>query len=146
MFNQNTCIMKKVLFLILAILFIGAGIAIAQDPVPPTDPISWVTRFPEMIGSFWGCVVSAILWVPILLGLLNQTEAKKIVKYLITGAVVVILTVLAKALPFGYLHDAKVWFVVLNGVFIGGSQVIGYAALKPFLDAIAEKFNPWKSS
>lgn len=136
--------MKKVMFLIFALLFVGAGMVLAQDPQPPTDPINWVSRFPEMIGSFWGCVVSAIFWVPVLLGLLNQTDGKKIVKYLITFVVVAILTVLAKVLAFGYLHEAKLWYVVLNGGFILAAQVFGYAALKPFLDAVADKFNPWK--
>lgn len=136
--------MKRLLFLIPFLLF--GMVLFAQDPAPPDDIIEWVTRFPEMIGSFWGLVVSAIFLVPVLLGVFNWTEKGKVYKYGLTVFVVALLTLLAAVLDFGYLNEAKLWFIVLNGGFVMGAQVIGYAALKPLLDSIAEKFNPWKPS
>ncbi len=117
---------------------------LAQDPTPPDDIIEWASRFPEMIGSFWGLVVSVTLLVPVLLGLLKLSDANKVLKYLFTGVVTAVLTALAAILDFGYLHEAKVWAILLNGAFVFGAQIVGYAALKPLLDAIAEKFNFWK--
>ena len=88
--------MKRLLFLIPFLLF--GMVLFAQgdtDPVPPDDIIEWASRFPEMIGSFWGVVVSVTFLVPVLIGLFNQTEAKKIVKYLIMGFVTAALIALA---------------------------------------------------
>lgn len=145
MFHLNRSIMKRFL-IVFGFLFLIMGIVAAQDPTPPDDLVEWVGRFPEMIGSFWGLVVSAILLVPVLLGFLNLTEIKKSYKYLFTAGIVMVLTLLASVLEIGYLHGAKLWFILVNGIFVLGAQVVGYAALKPLLDKIAEKFNPWKNS
>ncbi len=136
--------MKK-LFVLIPMLLFGL-ILFAQNPIPPDDIIEWASRFPEMVGSFWGVAVSVVFLVPLLIGLLNQTEAKKIIKYLITGFVTVILIVLASVLDFGYLHNAKLWFVILNGASVIGAQIFGYALFHDALDRVAEKFNPWKLS
>jgi len=137
--------MKRLIFLLPLLLF--GVVLFAQDPVdpvPPDDIIEWASRFPEMIGSFWGVVVSVIFLVPLLIGLLNQTEAKKIVKYLITGFVTVIMIVLASVLEMGYLNGAYLWYIILNGAAVIGAQIFGYALFHDALDKVAEKFNPWK--
>jgi hypothetical protein len=139
--------MKKLIFLI-PMLLIGF-IAFAQgtdpvEPIPPDDIIEWASRFPEMIGSFWGVFASVFFLVPFLLGILNLTEAKKAVKYLLLGAVTVIMIVLASVLEMGYLNGAYLWFIVLNGAACIGAQVFGYALFKNALDKAADKFNPWK--
>jgi hypothetical protein len=115
-----------------------------DEAVPPDDIIEWVSRFPEMIGSFWGVVVSVTFLVPVLIGLLNQTEAKKIVKYLIMGFVTAVLIVLASVLEMGYLNGAYLWYIILNGAAVIGAQIFGYALFHDALDRVAEKFNPWK--
>jgi len=137
--------MKRLIFLLPLLLF--GVVLFAQDPVdpvPPDDIIEWASRFPEMIGSFWGVVVSVTFLVPLLIGLLNQTEAKKIVKYLITGFVTVIMIVLASVLEMGYLNGAYLWYIILNGAAVIGAQIFGYALFHDALDKVAEKFNPWK--
>jgi len=134
--------MKRLIFLIPMLLF--SMVLFAQDPVPPDDIIEWVSRFPEMVGSFWGLVVSVTFLVPVLIGLFNQTEAKKAVKYLIMGFVTVVLIVLATFLSFGYLNGAYLWWIVLNGAAVIGAQMFGYALFHDALDRVAEKFNPWK--
>lgn len=138
--------MKNVLkgILLVFLMLIPVGL-FAQDA--PTDIIQWVSRIPEMLGSFWGVGVSEVLLVPILIGLLNLTEAKKHVKYLLTGVVSAILIVLATFLPFGFLHGSVWYGPVVAFVLIVGGQILGYAIpfLKPIWDAIAEKFNFWKT-
>ena len=54
------------------------------EPVPPDDIIEWISRFPEMIGSFWGVYVSVLLLPSILFGVLN-VEGKGL-KYVLTGS------------------------------------------------------------
>ena len=122
-----------------------AMVLFGQDPVEPGSTFEWLGRFAEWIGSFPGVVVSVTFLVPVLIGVLNQTEAKKFVKYLIMGVLVVIHMVAATLLDVGYLHNAKLWYVVLNGAAVVGAQIFGYAIFKDALDKVAEKFNPWKS-
>ncbi len=130
--------MKK-LFLFLSLIFLAGLPMLAQDAVPPDDIVEWVSRFPEMIGSFWGVYVSLLLLPSILFGILN-IEGKGL-KYFLTGLIAVALILLAYFISFGYLYGAPIWRVPLNWVFLLGAQVIGYAVLKPFLDAIESKFN-----
>lgn len=138
--------MKKRLFLIAFLALLIAPLAIlAQEPVPPVDPLSWLARINEMLGSFWGLTATVVLFVPIVIGFLNLNEAKKWVKYVVTGVLALVAVLLAKFVPFGYLVEAKWWYVVITYVGVLGSQVLSYAALKPLLDKIAEKFNPWKT-
>jgi hypothetical protein len=138
--------MKRLIFLIPMLLIGAMAFAQGTDPVPPDDIIEWASRFPEMIGSFWGVVVSVTFLVPVLIGLFNQTEAKKIVKYLIMGFVTAALIALASLLEMGYLNEAYLWFIILNAAAVIGAQIFGYALFKNALDRVAEKFNPWKPS
>jgi len=136
--------MKRLIILLTLVTLPLLMFAQGQDPVPPGSTLEWFGRFQEWIGSFPGVVVSVIFLVPVLIGLLNQTEAKKIVKYIITGVVTVIHIVLAAVLDVGYLHDAALWYIILNGAFVIGAQIFGYALFRDALDRVAEKFNPWK--
>ena len=138
--------MKRLLLLIPFLLFGMVLLAQGTDPVEPDTTLEWLARFEEWIGSFPGVVISSIFITPVLIGFFNQTEAKKIVKYLITGFVVVVHIVAASLLDLGYLHEAKLWFIVLNGAAVIGAQVFGYAIFRDALDKVADKFNPWKST
>ncbi len=130
--------MKK-LFLFLSLIFLAGLPMLAQDAVPPDDLVEWVSRFPEMIGSFWGVYVSLLLLPAILFGVINVQG--KVLKYVLTGVIAVALVLLAHLISFGYLYEAPVWRVPLNWAALMGAQILGYAALKPFLDAIEAKFN-----
>lgn len=127
-------------------MLIAPLLIIAQDPlpVPPGTPLEWLARVSEMLSSFWGLVYSVILFTPVVIGALNFTEAKKWVKYAVPIVLSAAITLAAKFVPIGYLVDAEMWWVLVTFLGVLGAQVIGYAALKPFMDAIAEKFNPWK--
>jgi hypothetical protein len=140
--------MKNVLkgILLMFLMLIPVGL-FAQDGVPPTNIGEWVTRIPELLGTFWGTGVSHVLLVPVLIGLLNLTEAKKSIKYLFAGAVGAILILLATFLPFGFLYGAVWYGPVIAFVLIVGGQIVGYAIwfLKPIWDGIADKLNFWKT-
>lgn len=138
--------MKKLFAFVSLILFVSILPLFAQDPVAPDDVIEWVGRFPEMIGSFWGLVVSVILLSPILIGVLGQSDAKKVVKYLITGLIATGLVLLSRFLSFGYLYEATVIGVISTWAFVIAAQILGYAAVKGAQDAVAEKFNIWKKA
>jgi hypothetical protein len=117
------------------------------DPEAPTTLIEWISRFPEMIGSFWGVFVSVVLLVPILIGVIpGLIDADKVVKYLFTGVLALTLILLARFLPIGYLYDATFWGILLDYVFILAMQIVGYTALKPAHDAISEKFTWWRKT
>ena len=133
--------MKRLIGLLMILAFAALPV-LSQVLIPPDNVIEWVSRFPEMIGSPWGVYVSVVLLVPVLVGFLN-VEGKGL-KYVLTGVIGVTLIVLATFLSFGYLYGAPILLVILNWVLLMGAQVIGYVALKPMWDAIAEKFNPWK--
>lgn len=136
--------MKRLLLLIPFLLFGMVLLAQGVDPVEPGTTLEWLARFEEWISSFPGVVVSSIFITPVLIGFANQNEAKKIVKYLITGFVVAVHIVAASLLDMGYLHNAQLWFIVLNGAAVIGAQIFGYALFRDALDRVAEKFNPWK--
>ena len=138
--------MKRLLFLIPMLLFGMVLFSQGQDPVEPGTTLEWFARFQEWVGSFPGVVVSVIFIVPVLIGLLNQTEAKKVVKYVITILVAALHILLASLLEVGYLHNAKLWYILLNGAFVLGAQMFGYAIFRDALDKVADKFNPWKPS
>lgn len=134
-------VLKGILLVFLMLIPVGL---FAQDA--PGDIIEWVGRIPEMLGSFWGVGVSEILLVPVLIGVLNLTEAKKSIKYLLTGAVGAALILAATFLPVGFLYGAKWYGPVIAFVLIVGGQIAGYAIpfMKPIWDAIADKLNFWK--
>jgi uncharacterized membrane protein len=138
--------MKRLFLFFAALMVISIGAAFAQDPVPPGTTLEWLGRFAEWIGSFPGVVVSVFFLAPVVIGATGQVEAKKIVKYIITGVLVVAHIVAASLLEMGYLHNAKLWYIILNALFVGGAQVFGYALFHDALDRVAEKFNPWKPS
>ena len=142
--------MKKLfgfMFLMFVVSFIALLPAFGQ-PISeaPDDIIEWVGRFPEMIGSFWGLVVSVILLTPILIGVLGQPDAKKIVKYLITGLIATALILLSRFMSFGYLYDATTLGIIGTWMFVIAAQILGYAAVKDAQDAVAAKFNFWKKA
>ncbi len=136
--------MKKAMFFI-SLLLLAILPALAQEGTGPESILEWVTRFPEMIGSFWGVFVSVVLLVPILIGLLSITGASKGVKYVFTGVVALLLIVLARFLPIGYLYGMPFLPVAVDFLFILAMQIIGYAALKPLHDAVTAKFDIWKT-
>ncbi len=139
--------MKK-LFVLFSMLFIGLVCLFAQEPVPPDSIFEWVGALPTYLGSFWGVAVSLPFLAAIFIGLFNMTDAGKVAKYVLTGAVTLALLLAAFFLPFGYLHGAFWWWIILNFVGLMVIEILGYSVpmIKAVLDAIAEKFNPWKPS
>ena len=117
---------------------------IAQDIPPPETIVEWIGALPIYLGSWAGVAVSFIPLVAIVLGGLNLNEASKTVKYLITGAVGVLVLVIAYFVPFGYLNGAYWWWIPVNWVGLMLLQILGYALIGDLLDKVAEKFNPWK--
>jgi len=136
--------MKKYAIIGMLLLLFAPLAIFAQDPVPPSTPLEWLGRVSEMFSSFWGLVYTVILFTPVVIGGLNLVDAKKWVKYVVPVGLSAVVTLLAKFLPIGYLQEALWWWVLVTFLGVVGAQVIGYAALKPFMDSIAEKFNPWK--
>jgi hypothetical protein len=134
--------MKRYLFLIIGLLFFAVGIAFCQDVEPIENLGDWVTRFTELQSSLAGVIAQVIFLPPILIGALNIQ--KKQWKYVLTGAVILILTVLATIMKEGFLFGAKVWFVAVTFGLLELGQIIGYALVPGFFDLIADKFNPWK--
>jgi hypothetical protein len=137
----------KRLFVLIPMLLFGL-VLFAQEPEPPTDVFQWFGAAKVYLGSFWGVAVSLPFWAAIFIGLFNQVEASKVVKYLLTGVVALILLLLAYFLPFGYLKEAYWWWIIPNFVGLMVIEILAYSIpmIKAVLDAIAEKFNPWKPS
>jgi len=116
-----------------------------QDlPAEPGTILELASRLPELLGSFGGVYVLAIFLIPFLLGVLKQTEAKKMVKYALTFVICAGLIALARFISFGFLFTATWLGVVAHFVALVIAQIFTYAAIKPALDAAAEKFNFWK--
>jgi len=136
--------MKRFLFICAALLFIGVGALFAQPIEPPGDIIEWIGALPVYLGSWPGVAISFPFLVAFVLGILNQTEAKKFVKYLITGAVGLILLVKAYLFDFGYLNGAYWWWIPINLVGLMLTEVVAYSLIGGALDALADKLNPWK--
>ena len=136
--NLNFLIMKRLMLLIPFLLFGMVLFAQATDPVEPGTTLEWFARFQEWFGSFPGVVVSVTFIIPVLIGVLNQNDAKAFIKYLITGLVVVLHILAASLLDLGYLHEAKLWYIILNGAGVIGAQVFGYAIFRDVLDTVAE--------
>ena len=134
--------MKRYLFLMFAFLFVVMGSLFAQE-VPPIDDVGdWLNRFVELQSSLPGVIAQVIFLPPILIGTLNVQ--KKQWKYVLTGAIILILTVLATIMKEGFLYTAKWWFVAVTFGLLELGQIIGYALIPGFFDLIADKFNPWK--
>jgi len=144
MFNQNTCIMKRLV--VLMFLMVVGTIGLFAQIEPPGDIIEWVGALPLYLGSWEGVAISFPFLVAFVLGVTNQVDAKKVVKYLITGVVGIILLLLAFFLDFGYLHGAYWWWVPVNFVGLILSEILAYTLIGNLLDAFAEKVNPWKPS
>jgi len=116
-----------------------------QDlPSVPGNFLEIAGRLPELLGSFGGVYVLAVGLMPLLLGVLKMVEAKKALKYGLTVIVCLALTVLARFVPFGFLYTATLIGVAGHFLALLIAQILTYAAIKPFLDAAAEKFNFWK--
>ncbi len=137
--------MKRLLLLI-PMFFVSLVCLFAQVD-PPGDIFEWVGALPTYLGSFWGVAISLPFLVAIFIGLFNMTDAGKAAKYVFTGVVTLVLLLAAFFLPFGYLHGAFWWWIILNFVGLMVIEILGYSIpmIKAVLDAIAEKFNPWKS-
>lgn len=131
-------------FVLITLLFLPVAALLAQDIPPPETIVEWIGALPIYLGSWPGVAVSFIPLVSIVLGVLNLTEASKTVKYLMTGAVGVVLLLLAFFTPFGYLNGAYWWWIPVNWVGLMLLQVLGYALIGDLLDKVADKFNPWK--
>ena len=137
--------MKKVVFLMFALLAVFIAPVFSQVEAP-ADIFQWVGALPLYLGSFWGVAVSLPFLTAIVIGLTNSTDRGKAVKYVITGVVTLALLLLAYFLSFGYLHGSYWWWIAVNFVGLMVIEILGYSVpmIKAVLDAIAEKFNPWK--
>ena len=113
----------------------------AQDP---STPIEWLTKIPEMLGSFGGTFLGLILLTPALIGILNVET--KTLKYLVTGAIGLALVLGAYFFSFGFLNGSPWYAILIAFVLMVGGQIAGYAIpfLKPIWDAIEDKFN-WRN-
>ena len=137
--------MKKYLIFVFALLLTSVAIFSQVNEIPPIEDVGdWVNRFPELIGSLPGVILSVIFLPSIVIGFFNQTDAKKTVKYLITGAIILGLTLAATIMEVGFLYGAKIWFVGITFALLVLGQVIGYALVPGFFNLIADKLNPWK--
>ena len=134
--------MKKVLFFVFALLLIPVGALFAQDVEPISGLSNWVERFPDLMTSLPGVIAQVIFLPPLLIGFLNIEQKKW--KYVLTGGVILILTLLAYFMVVGFLHGAKVWLVAVTFGLLGLGQIIGYALVPGFFNLIADKLNPWK--
>ena len=128
----------------LMVLMLAPFLIFAQDIDPPNTVIQWFGLLPLYLGSIVGVAVSVPFWTAIFVGVFN--DPSKQWKYIMTGLVTLILLVLALVLDFGYLHGAYWWWVIPNFVGIMIASILGYAIpfIKTILDAVADKFNPWK--
>ena len=131
---------KAVLFIVL----IFAAFGLFAQIEPPEDIIEWIGALPLYLGSWPGVAISFPFLVAFVLGILNMNEAKKTIKYLMTGAVGLVLLLLAYFLDFGYLNGAYWWWIPINLVGLIATEIVAYALIGAALDAIAEKVNPWK--
>jgi len=136
--------MKKYFFLIVGLLLFTVGALFGQEVEPISDLSDWVGRFPELQSSLGGVIAQVLFLPPILIGFLNMEESKKLYKYLITGAIIAILTVLATVMAVGFLYGAPILLVILTFALLFAGQLIGYALVPGIFDLIASKFNPWK--
>lgn len=138
--------MKKYLVFVFALLLIPVAVFSQVTEIPPIEDVGdWVNRFPELISSLPGVILSVIFLPSVIIGFFNQTEAKKTVKYLITGGIILGLTLAATIMDVGFLHGAKIWLVAITFGLLLLGQVIGYALVPGFFNLIADKLNPWKS-
>lgn len=128
--------------LLIAVLMMVTSVSLfAQDP---STPIEWLTKIPEMLGSFGGTFLGLILLTPALIGILNVVT--KTLKYLVTGAIGLALVLAAYFLSFGFLNGSPWYAILIAFVLMVGGQIAGYAIpfLKPIWDAIEDKFN-WRT-
>ena len=130
-------------FSFLALMFMPA-LAQGEEIVPPGGLIDFVSRLQELLGSFGGVALSLPVLAAIVVGFLNLEG--KALKYFFTGLIALTLVLMAFFLSFGYLYGAAWWFIPVNWVVLMVGAILGYAIpfLKTILDAIADKFNPWK--
>jgi len=121
----------------------------AQGPILPPVPDDFLEiagRLPELLSSFGGAYVLVVGLIPLLLGVLKMTEAGKGVKYALTGITCLAVILLARFVNFGFLYTATVLGVIGHFIALLIAQILTYAAIKPFLDAAAEKLNFWKKA
>ena len=127
---------------LLGMLFLMIFPMFGQPIDPIVDLSDWVARFPELISSLPG-VIAQVLFLPaILIGFFNIE--KKQFKYLLTGGVILALTLVSYFMDVGFLYGAKFWFVGLTFAILLVGQVIGYALIPGIFNLISDKLNPWK--
>lgn len=135
--------MKKYLVFVFALLLIPIAVFSQVNEIPPIEDVGdWVNRFPELISSLPGVILQVIFLPPVVIAILN--DPKKTVKYLITGGIILGLTLAAFFMDVGFLHGAKVWLLGLTFGLLLLGQIIGYALIPGFFDLITDKLNPWK--
>lgn len=130
--------------LLFAFLMVLLTPIVAQTIDAPTSVWDAVAQFKFLVGSFPGAVALLFFLVPFLLGVVNAKG--KFIKYLLTAAIVTIVSVLAYYLPFGFLVGAEWWAVVLGGGMLMLVQVGIFSMdfAKQIQDKIYDKWNPWK--
>lgn len=133
------------MFMIAMLLFTVGVLSAMTEEIPPIEDVGdWLNRFKELQSSLFG-VIAQVVFLPIfVIGFLNQEDAKKTVKYLITGAIILGLTLCATLMEVGFLHGAPIWLAGVTFALLLLGQVIGYALVPGFFDLIASKVNPWK--
>jgi len=133
--------MKKFLFIAIALLMVGVGL-FAQEVQPPTDLINFFMGLQIFLGSFVGVAVSLPVLTAIVIGALKIED--KVLKYIMTALVAVVLVLASFFLPFGYLNGAVWWFVPLHVAGLMLIEVIGFSIpfIKTVLEAIEDKFKP----
>lgn len=126
MFNLKKCSMKKILFLIVALISLISGNIYAQEVV--TDPS---TSFVIDLGTFTGIVAVVSTLVTQITKVVPAISESKLIKILIsvgTGIVVCMVCWLLKATPL--LNDLVWWQSLLYGLAVGLSGCGFYDIIK----------------
>ena len=126
MFNLKKCRMKKILFLIVALISLISGNIYAQEVV--TDPS---TSFVIDLGTFTGIVAVVSTLVTQITKVVPAISESKLIKILIsvgTGIVVCMVCWLLKATPL--LNDLVWWQSLLYGLAVGLSGCGFYDIIK----------------
>lgn len=137
--------MKRLMLFFGFLMLCTVSVLSQVTEVPPIEDIGdWANRFKELQSSLLGVIAQAIFLPIFVIGFFNQEDAKKLVKYLITGAILLGLTLTATIMDVGFLHGAPIWLSGVTFALLLLGQVIGYALVPGFFDIIASKLNPWK--
>lgn len=126
MFNLKKCSMKKILFLIVALISLISGNIYAQEVV--TDPVASIVID---LGTFTGIVAVVSTLVTQITKVVPAISDSKLIKILIsvvTGIVVCMVCWLLKATPL--LNDLVWWQSLLYGLAVGLSGCGFYDIVK----------------